>query len=726
MRSLASRGLVAALVACSLLVPAAAQAASLYTGAGPRPGPDLLYAPPATAPQLTNTGIWKAQPILVSGASSYRNGEFVYQDFLYDDHGANEQPDPADPRTSGDTFSKPNGTYTYPTDAAYANNAADLVELRVKPLNDSTAFRATLNTLKDRSLVAYTIAIGGADGGTPRPFPFGANVSAPADLFLTVHPSGSRMVGELVNAATGTRVGPALTATVDMTRRQIEVRVPRSAWNPSRRTVRLAAGVGLWDRTAGRYLLPGPTADATHPGGSGAAVAPPAFFNLAFRYDEPMPAVGDPAGTAESAAWWRDKAQGEGLAAGDISAFHADVDFRKLATKRNDDMLGQPGGVPQTGPINRILASHFEVAQGANFADYCFFGDSANCPGPFQGRLQPYAIYVPEKPVPAAGYGMTLLLHSLGASYNQFLDSRNQSRFGERGAGSIVITPEAHGPDGSYDSYAAADVFEVWADVASRYKLDPDWTVIAGYSMGAFGTFKFAEQYPDLFARAQPTVGDSSDNNLVPSLRNIPVLMWNAAADELVPPTSYLPTQQALDDAGYRYELDIFAAEHLTLAINDEYAPAADFLGTTKVDRNPHHVTYVADPDSDRATLDLVADHAYWISAVRTRDGGQGTVDAFSHAFGLGDPVASATQTGAGTLAGGNLGTLAFTRQYKTWGPPPPIPTANRIDLTATNVSALTIDPARARVGCDVDLRVTSDGPVTVTLAGCNRTMQAP
>ena len=40
--------------------PSAGGNASLYTGPGSRPGPDLLYEPVATAPQLTNTGIWKA------------------------------------------------------------------------------------------------------------------------------------------------------------------------------------------------------------------------------------------------------------------------------------------------------------------------------------------------------------------------------------------------------------------------------------------------------------------------------------------------------------------------------------------------------------------------------------------------------------------------------------------------------------------------------------------
>src|SRR6476660_6573755 len=85
-----SRGVVGLWLALgALALPSAA--------AGERPGPDVLYAPPPRAPQLENTGVWHAPPILVSGASAYRDGEFVYQDFLYDDHGAAGTPDPQDP-----------------------------------------------------------------------------------------------------------------------------------------------------------------------------------------------------------------------------------------------------------------------------------------------------------------------------------------------------------------------------------------------------------------------------------------------------------------------------------------------------------------------------------------------------------------------------------------------------------------------------------------------------
>lgn len=90
-------------------------------GSAPRPGPDVLYEPLAQAPQLENAprSGWHAAPILVSGASAYRKGEFVYQGYVYDDHGAKEVTDPTNPMISpggdpsgGDTFSEPDGTYT--------------------------------------------------------------------------------------------------------------------------------------------------------------------------------------------------------------------------------------------------------------------------------------------------------------------------------------------------------------------------------------------------------------------------------------------------------------------------------------------------------------------------------------------------------------------------------------------------------------------------------------
>src|SRR3954464_14062863 len=130
---------------------------------------------------------------------------------------------------------------------------------------------------------------------------------------------------------------------------------------------------------------------------------------------------------------------------------------------------------------------------------------------------------------------MVVLLKWVDANYNQYTNSNNQSQLGERDGGSIVITPAGRGPDGFYAGYAEADTFEVWADVARLYKLDPDWTVVSGYSMGGFGTYRMLARYPDLFARGFSVVGiPGTVNDQLPSLRNTPLLAWNAQNDELV------------------------------------------------------------------------------------------------------------------------------------------------------------------------------------------------
>src|SRR5258706_5387994 len=80
-------------------------------------GPSLLRMPLTLAPELTNAGRWRATPILVSGATAYRGGEFLYQDFLYDDSGANGNVPTPDLETLNRFASSYNGTYRYPTAA---------------------------------------------------------------------------------------------------------------------------------------------------------------------------------------------------------------------------------------------------------------------------------------------------------------------------------------------------------------------------------------------------------------------------------------------------------------------------------------------------------------------------------------------------------------------------------------------------------------------------------
>jgi predicted esterase len=439
---------------------------------------------------------------------------------------------------------------------------------------------------------------------------------------------------------------------------------------------------------------------------------------------------------------------GTPLATPDISQFFANVDFSKLASQVSDET-----NVPQTGAMDRIMASHFETEQGAVYTEGCntSANTSANaCLGWLRGRLQPYAIYVPPEGQPAGGYGTTLLLHSLGANYNQFLASKNQSQFGDRGPGSIVLTAAGRGPEGWYYGYAASDTFEMWADAAARYTLDPEWTAISGYSMGGYATFKLGAQFPDLFAKGQPVVGPpaqgiwappsppqpggdrSNTNRMLASFWNVPFLIWNGTQDELVNAASAQAQADEFAAQGLRYEWDLFTtSDHFALAINDEYGPAANFLGTTEVNRNPPRVKYAYNPTMDFATGQLVGGHAYWLSNITLANGSGtaplGTIDVNSHGFGVGNPT-TATGTGAGALTGGQA-PMAYSCQSQNWGTAPApgscdglstnLPSTRPLDsfdINGTNVSNVTINARRASLTCNATHNSTS---VNITMNNC-------
>jgi Domain of unknown function (DUF2223). len=229
----------------SLSTPLRASAAGLPGAVnGVAPGPEILHRPPAHAPQLENTGVWQADPTLVCMTSAYRSSEFLYQDCLWDDNGGG----PAYRWWYYTTFK----TYRYPTNPAYRNNAADIVEVRLKPLDDATAVRITYNTMTDPNLVAATIALGG-DPAQPADVPHGANTKMSAQVFVTAHGSD----GDIVDAATGQARPERPLVTTDLERRQVEVRVPYSAFDPrGNSAVRVGAAAGLWDAAHDRYLLP--------------------------------------------------------------------------------------------------------------------------------------------------------------------------------------------------------------------------------------------------------------------------------------------------------------------------------------------------------------------------------------------------------------------------------------------------------------------------------------
>jgi hypothetical protein len=301
-----------------------------------------------------------------------------------------------------------------------------------------------------------------------------------------------------------------------------------------------------------------------------------------------------------------------------------------------------------------------------------------------------------------------------------------------------VATAEGRGPDGWYYDSAEADVFEMWADIAHHYLLDPTRTALTGYSMGGYATYKLGTRYPDLFARAFVTVGPPADGiwtgppGVIPatggdqtntyfmleSLRWLPILIWHGTNDELVPAHGPQLVARRLDALGYRYEIDTFPGfDHFAFAVADNYTWPTSFLDDAQVVVNPPHITYVVNPTMNFPLVSVRADHAYWLSSMAVRNPSvspRGTVDVRSEGFCSGDAPASATQFGAGVAA------TPYAREYRTWGDAPTAPCADVLDITATNVSSIVIDAQRARIDCNARINLSSDGPVTIELLGAS------
>jgi len=729
-----------------------------------QPGPAALNNPPPRAPQLENTGIWQAAPILVSGSTAYRNGEFLYQDFLYDDRGATTN------GNAGSTQLARSGRYTYPTNiAAYFENAADFVEVRLKLTATDTAVRLTYNSMSDASLVGATIALGGT-AGTLRTIPFGANAVEPADVFITVNGTNA-----VVTDAATTAVLANLTATVDLVRRQIEVRLPFTAYDPRGKTsVRVAAATGLWNNTTSTYSIPGTTATATAPGGAGTLVNPPAFFNVAYRFNEPN-------ASGQTYTRWRDGVQGSTLAAivnvngvqtHDLSSFFATVDFVKLASGVDDD-----SGVINQGFTNRIYSASYEViqgvgnpsapnlmkSQGCTPTSTVAANGTTSCIPQFAGRLQPYSLFIPAKVPPATGYGLVTDLHGAGDNFqrNPPVSAERSIALGERGTGSLVYITEGRGQQYWWWGQAGAEIWEVMADIMRHFTIDKNQIVASGISQGGYSTWKQSSMFPDLYAAAIPhvpcpTAGTGYNGNNAPggadsfvypmidSLRWIPLIGSVGGADGTC--TGDQPFAQGnsairakLDSLGYRYEWWSFTGQGhifgLTACNGISPKPCgqsfqADFLDTvfgvgqplTKV-INPPHITYSVNQGWNEPMFNLVGDHAYWISGVTVRDPSvspYGKIDVISGAFGLNDPTANPTTSSLNTDWNlGQSGNHSYTKWIKTLNAPTTTTANNQIDVTATNISKVVIDPIRARVDCNAVVNVTSDGPINVVIHGC-------
>jgi predicted peptidase len=103
----------------------------------------------------------------------------------------------------------------------------------------------------------------------------------------------------------------------------------------------------------------------------------------------------------------------------------------------------------------------------------------------------------------------------------------------------IVVSPQADA-ERSWSTWALHAVLE---DVAERYEVDADRVYLTGMSMGGFGAWDLAMEFPDRFAALAPVCAHGNPSGVC-ALRHVPVWAFHGARDDVV---SLAGAQQLVD-----------------------------------------------------------------------------------------------------------------------------------------------------------------------------------
>ena len=642
------------------------------------------------------------------GASRMAGGALFCTDFLYDDHGATGLP-------IGDLKiqAPPRGTYVYP-DGPAARNGADIFRAAIGLTETDTWWRVDWNTLLDASVpIALFTFDTDREAAESAEWPFGAGVrSAGIDMALLVSGSGARLI-DLT-----TQVTTPVQHSVDMQSRSFLAQVPRSLLEPTGTwTVRLAAGLA---NAAGDGFA---DVTALH----GASPGQPNVYNVAFRTNAQEPPYLN---------FWSDSAQAAALTSGDVSKFSVAVAWDRLAAR---ETTAEP---IITGASTRWYVSSIELGQGVA-AD-----DILSTKPQFLGRVQPYAVCLPSSYAPGETLPLTLLLHSLALGQNQFagIDPHLLNEVCE-GRDSVVVTPLARGPSTWYFDTGELDVWEVWARVAEQLGTDPNRTVISGYSMGGYATYKLGLSYPEVFAQAvvlagppvcgvrlipdvvnipgdldlnSPCAREGDTWKLLPNARWLPYVIAHGLVDELVPFAGVAEQVLELDRLGYRHRFTVYPLEdHIAWILQDKFEDPIKHMGTGLRQSDPGHITFAWFPQLVRADLGIGPHQVWWLSeltadpSVVARRGAVAKVDARSYA--RPDPTHTIRHHR------GVIPTFEPTPGLYSeldWQVGPPVGPLPFVTLQLTGVASLTVDVDRAGLASlpSATITVATDTAVKITL----------
>lgn len=173
-----------------------------------------------------------------------------------------------------------------------------------------------------------------------------------------------------------------------------------------------------------------------------------------------------------------------------------------------------------------------------------------------------YLLFLPEDyGAPNKTFPIILFLHGSGErgcnpeklkSFGPFTQVARDTRFPF-----IILGPVC--PNGKWwsDAEVTLSVMALLDKVCTDYAIDRDRVYLTGLSMGGFGTWSLAEQYPDVFAAIAPVSGGGNPYR-AKEIKHIPVMIFHGQNDRNVPVWQAQQMAMSLTQAGGDAKLMVY------------------------------------------------------------------------------------------------------------------------------------------------------------------------
>lgn len=103
-------------------------------------------------------------------------------------------------------------------------------------------------------------------------------------------------------------------------------------------------------------------------------------------------------------------------------------------------------------------------------------------------------------------------------------------------------------------------VYNLIIEISSKYNIDKSRIYLTGLSMGGWGTWKLAEEHPDLFAAIAPVCAPADRTMVIDAekLKNLPIRIFHGALDDVVLPTESIDMFREIIKTNKNVEMTLF------------------------------------------------------------------------------------------------------------------------------------------------------------------------